>query len=526
MHRIVLLSSFGFLLLASAVVARAETPATTLAAGARAEYRFDYRGDGTPIKIALDTANVDSVVMVIYTPEQLAAMARGKNPAPVGRGTPGREAALFWSGAFKAGGVYRVFVENRAPYPITYRISITGEGVSGVARVDVDTIKPPSAARLVEHKGRKILSVSLPPGIITSTLSLVRPPEPSMCTRAHQVPPMITRSLKLCSGEIYPPLWIVGNNIALFADAARSAIVTSAGRQFAITVEGSNNWIEGVTIQARADARDLNAWMCLYDECVFATRPVPTILHGGIRYGGGILLKGSNSTIYGVTVRGGTIGIATVGGRANYVIENQLSELNGWGSFNIGSGNSYFVGNVLNRNNHGCTTPDGNKFQYGCGTAGWVCLGCTANVIAQNYCELSANCYYLSGKRGLASNENKFLANYCLGAPNNCFEITFSLDNLLRDNVAAVEPKSDMPCNYPFWIGGSVVFFQGNTWQCKIGEDEAFEQSRDSTVAGTNIIHMETYTPFPKVTEWTYMPGLAVPPAIIVTRWGLAITAE
>src|SRR5919199_737478 len=101
-----------------------------------------------------------------------------------------------------------------------------------------------------------------------------------------------------------------------------------AGRQFAVTVEGSNNLIEGVTIQASADPADAGAYLCLYTDCVFPTRPRPTTIYGGTLYGGGILLKGSNSTIHAVTVHGGTIGIATGNGRGNYNIYNQLNYLN------------------------------------------------------------------------------------------------------------------------------------------------------------------------------------------------------
>lgn len=361
--------------------------------------------------------------------------------------------------------------------------------MSGAAKIEAVT--PAATTSLLSENGQTILSVNLPPSAGATALRLVMPNKPTACTHAKQIPAVIAQSIKLCPNEIYPPLRLVGNNLALYADDARTAIVTSVSRQFAVTIEGSNNWVEGVTIQAHADPKDPGAWLCLYDECLFPTRPLTTTLRGGIRYGGGILLKGSNSTIHGVTVRGGTIGVATVDGRVNKVIDNQLSDL-GWGSFNVNSVGSYFVGNVLNRDNHGCTTPDGKKFLSGCETSGWVCLGCTANVIVSNHCELSANCFYMSGERGLASNDNKFIANYCAGATDNCFEITFAHGNILQDNIGTVDPKTDKPCKYPFWIGGSIVYFQNNTWQCSVSADDAFNQARDSTIVATNIINTES----------------------------------
>ncbi len=477
--------------LAMSQSASADAPVSTLQPGARVEYRFDYRGDGSAIRVVASETDINNLVISIYTSDQIAAVRRNENPTPVGRATRLRDDTLQWSGGFRGNaGVYYAVLENRASSAITYRLSISGDGVSGAARVA--PVGPPITTQVVDQNGQKTLNVNLGSSI-TSTLPLTMPPEPTTCTPPAQISNPIRRSIKLCAGQIYAPLNLVGDNIALYADDARSAIIASHGRQFAVTLEGSNNWIEGVTIQARADPKDAGAWLCLYDECLFPTRPVTTTLRGGIQYGGGILLKGSNTTIHGVTVRGGTIGIATVNGRANKLVGNNLSDLNGWGSFNAGSRDSYFVGNTWSRDNHGCTTPDGRKFLSGCETSGWVCLGCTANVIARNFCELSSNCFYMSGERGLASNNNNFLENYCAGATENCFEITFSFGNVLRDNFATAEWKSGRACKYPFWIGGSVVFFANNVWECAISEDDAFNRSRDSTVVATNIIRLDYY---------------------------------
>ncbi len=499
-------------------VSHADGPSLTLLPGARVQYRLDYQGTGSQIVVALDVSDSTGVSMWIYTPEQLDAMRRGEQPAPVGRGTPNKGHSLFWAGGFKISGVFRVVVENAGSAPVLYHLDITGDGVNGVSQI-MPAAPPPTAAVSVE-KGQKYLAVSLPPGAMAVpgdaafTLRLAMPPEPKTCTHSNQLPAQVGQSIKLCPNEIYSPFRVSGNNIGVYSDDAHSAVVSSQGRQFAITMEGSNNWIEGVTIQARADPADLGAWLCLYDECIFPTRPVTTTLRGGTLYGGGILLKGANSTVHRVTVRGGTIGIATVLGRSNNIIENQLSDLNGWGSFNIGSVGSYFVGNTLNRDNHGCTTPDGRKFLHGCETAGWVCLGCTSNVIARNRCELSANCYYMSGERGLASNNNRLVGNYCAGATDNCFEITFAKGNVLRDNVATVETKTDATCKYPFWVGGSIVYFHNNTWECDIAEDDALAQARNSTPVQTGVLPLGALSANPGVPKATAMPtkGAVVQP--------------
>jgi hypothetical protein len=478
-------------LIFSAAVIYAQTPVTSIPGNGRLEYRLDYTGDGTPIRVVASETDVNNLVISIYTSEQIDAARRGENITPTGRASRVKDDTLQWAAGSRFRGVFYIVIENRAPNALTFRLSVTGDGVSGFARVAPFSLS--SSTQVVNQGNQKILVITLPPGSITKTLSLPMPAEPSACTPPAQIVNPIQRSIKLCPGQTYAPLNIIGDNIAILGDAARSPVVTSNGRQFAITMEGSNNWIEGITIQARADPKDLNSFLCLYDECLFATRPLTTTIRGGLQYGGGILVNGANTLVRNVTVRGGTIGVATLNGRNNVIVENNLTDLNGWGSYNWASRDSYFVGNDFSRNNHGCTTPDGRKFLSGCETSGWVCLGCTNNIIAKNYCELSANCFYMSGERKLASNVNSFLSNYCAGATDNCFEITFSFGNFLRDNYATYEPKTNSQCKYPFWIGGSVAYFANNTWECAINEEDAFNQSRNSTTVATNIIRMDNY---------------------------------
>lgn len=456
--------------------ALADAPFVTLLANGQAQYRFEYRGDRSRIQVALDTQGVAGIQLLVFTPAQLEAAKLGGDLVPVGRGTPGGGHDSFWTGSFNAPGVYEVFVSNETNGPVLYRLTITGDGVSGVAQMLGD-----NAPANADFIGENTLSVSLPPGGGAASLSISVPGAPRTCTHSYQIPPVISQSAKLCANEIYPPLHLIGNHIALYSDEGHTSIISAGGRQYAVTVDGSYDLVEGVTIQTGPDAADLGAWLCQYDECIFATRPRQTVLNGGIVYGGGILLRGSFSVIHSVTVHGGTIGVATVNGTGNYVLDNQLSNLNGWGIFNIGSTGGYFVGNTLNYENHGCTTPDGFKFLHGCETAGWVCLGCSSNLIARNHCQGSANCFYMSGERGLASNNNKLIANYCAGATDNCFEITFSKGNVLLNNIATADPDTGAECNYPFWIGGSAIYLVDNDWQCAVSVDDALARATAST---------------------------------------------
>ena len=177
------------------------------------------------------------------------------------------------------------------------------------------------------------------------------------------------------------------------------------------------------------------------------------------------------------------------------------------------------MGNEWSRVNHGCTMPDGTKLLHGCETSGWVCLGCSGNVVARNQCTGSANCYYMSGERGLASNNNRLLSNYCAAATDNCFELTFSRDNVLQDNVSTVDPKSGQACRYPYWVGGSTVYFKNNRWECDIDANKAYDDARGSTTAVTSILGLDSFveppaTPAPAALQNpTSLPTRAVVPS-------------
>lgn len=499
-------------------VAHADEETLTLLPHAKHEYRFDYKGDKTQIDIVVEAP--DGVELDVFVPNQ---------PDPIGQGSRGKD-GLHWSGKFNVPGVYRAVVQNKTDGPILYSIAFLGESVNNVGMILQDTA--PSSANVSTQGGRKTLNLKLPSGNVRLTSPLI----PVNCTPANALPPIINTSLKLCPNEIYPPLHLVGNKLGLFGDDAHSAILNAAGRQFALVMEGNGNWLDGVVIQSAPDAADNGAFLCQYDECEFPTQPDKTIIKGGLGYGGGVLLLGANNLVHDVTVRGGTIGIATVDGYNNTLVENNLSDLNGWGSFNIRSANSVYVGNQFNRDNHGCTTPDGNKFEHGCETAGWVCLQCNNNLVLRNHCEASGNCYYMSGERGLASNNNRFVENYCAASPNNCFELTFSRGNILQDNVTTAHPQTGAACKYPFWIGGSTVYFGKNTWGCTISPQDSIGDAIKSTsvptialaLGNTNVPFVTSATPTTNAAVATPLPqtpapGTAPGPAPCRRRYRVAL---
>lgn len=268
----------------SPVLADEET--LTLLPGAKHEYRFDYRGDRTQIDIVVEAP--EGVELSVFVPDQ---------PEPIGQGSrKGNE--LHWSGKFNVPGAYRASVENKTPGPILYSIAFLGESVSAVAQIVQDSA--PASANASTQGGRIALNVALP----GSARRLQSPVVPGDCTPANALPPIVNTSLKLCANEIYPPLHLKGNNIGLF-DESHSAVINAGGRQFAVVMEGTGNWMEGVVIQSSPDAADAGAFLCQYEECVFATQPEKTVLKGGLAYGGGgAAARGEQCSARGYGARG------------------------------------------------------------------------------------------------------------------------------------------------------------------------------------------------------------------------------
>lgn len=283
---------------------------------------------------------------------------------------------------------------------------------------------------------------------LTGKLTVDVPKAPTLpsCTPASALGSRVARSIRLCPGQTYRPFTIVGNNVAVIGDPNRTATIRSVGRTYGITVRGTNALISGVKILGATAAADLGSWLCLYEQCFYASPPI----HGGANYGGGILLESGNNTVMNSVISGGVVGIASLDGRGNRILNNQITNLSGWGIFGVGATNSAFVGNVLQDINRGCTDPAGIYFAGGCESAGMLLMGADTNIIANNTCARSGNCFYLNGEGGRLNNFNKLYGNYCSAPSYNCFEITDATGIEFDNNAATLTPDNTSGCE--IWL--------------------------------------------------------------------------
>jgi hypothetical protein len=59
--------------------------------------------------------------------------------------------------------------------------------------------------------------------------------------------------------------------------------------------------------------------------------------------------------------------------------------------------------------------------------------------------------------------------------------VTYSRGIQFEQNLAARDPYTGEDCKYPFWIGGSEVFFgRDNNWACTVGASVALKRSENS----------------------------------------------
>ncbi|HZQ10743.1 MAG TPA: hypothetical protein VFD70_29465 [Anaerolineae bacterium] len=118
----------------------------TIPANSTIWYRFEYKGDGSNIRVALLNGVLTDLAFEVYTPAQVRE--DWWNHKPIGRGTavgcgvnpptgPNSEPIcrpdandLVWNGSFPLGGTYFVRVVNNTPNSLQYMMTLDGNGVS------------------------------------------------------------------------------------------------------------------------------------------------------------------------------------------------------------------------------------------------------------------------------------------------------------------------------------------------------------------------------------------------------------
>lgn len=298
---------------------------------------------------------------------------------------------------------------------------------------------------------------------------------PKVCTHADQMPRVISRTTLLCPNETYAPFSIEGNNLTLYGDPDKTALVQGAPREYAITVHGSNIVIDGARVEGRTHENDLNQWLCLYPRC-----PYTPEIGGAQGYGGGILLQNtSNAAILNSDFTGGTTGVFVYRGYSNKIFDNTFSDHNGWGVMLMQTRSDYIVGNKFARINRSCNGFDNTYHSNGCESSALAMTHVDNVLVHDNNCRRVSNCYYANGDGGYGSSYIRFYNNYCAGAKNNCFEATFGLGHEFDYNQAEADTEFGDPCDYPFWIGGSTAYFgPNNRWNCLHDYDTSVNDSR------------------------------------------------
>jgi pyruvate/2-oxoglutarate dehydrogenase complex dihydrolipoamide acyltransferase (E2) component len=110
-----------------------------LANGQQVWYAFKYDGGDTAILVRMAVSPSNSATFSVWTPENVRQWAAGEKPNPVGRGVKNDQFGgdLIWAGSFKFPGTYYVLVEQIGRTAGSYKLDISGKGVS---------FPPPAAA--------------------------------------------------------------------------------------------------------------------------------------------------------------------------------------------------------------------------------------------------------------------------------------------------------------------------------------------------------------------------------------------
>lgn len=151
----VLLAATGTAPFASVAMAQGEGPESAVAVtdewtaigiGERIWYSFEYEGDESEIVVRMATTPKDSVRFSVWTPDNVMAWARGAGEHPVGSGAANSffGGDQVWVGSFNAAGTYYVVVEQAGLVAGSYRLQITGSGVSYAAPAAAATQAAPA----------------------------------------------------------------------------------------------------------------------------------------------------------------------------------------------------------------------------------------------------------------------------------------------------------------------------------------------------------------------------------------------
>ena len=321
---------------------------------------------------------------------------------------------------------------------------------------------------------------------------------PKVCTHADQMPQVVTRTTLLCPNETYAPFTLEGNDLTLYGDANKTALVLGEPRQYAITAHGSNIVIDGVRVQGKTHENDLEQWLCLYPRC-----PYTPEIGGAQGYGGGILLKNtSNAAVLNSHFSGGTAGVYVYRGYSNKIFNNTFQDHNGWGIMMMQTRNDYVIDNTFARINRSCNGLDETYHSNGCESSALAMTHVRDVLVYDNNCRRVSNCYYANGDGGYGSAGVKFYNNYCAGAKNNCFEATFGIGHEFDYNIAEADTEYGDQCDYPFWIGGSTAYFGShNSWNCLHDYDVSVTDSSMKSEQPTHARALEERpTPTPTLT--------------------------
>lgn len=342
-------------------------------------------------------------------------------------------------------------------------------------------------------------------------------PRPPQCTPPERMPAVVTQSLALCAGQVYAPFQVQGHNLTIYGDENKTALVRGEPRRFAITVMGTNISLVGVHVEGATHPDDFEKWLCLYPSCFYDSPEV----RGALGYGGGILLKNtSNAVVMDSQFNGGTIGIAALRGFSNKIVNNHMTDLNGWGVMLQQTRREYVVGNQFVRINRACHGLNNDYHPNGCESSGMAIIAANDTLVYDNHCRRTSNCYYANGDGGYGSTNTKFFKNDCAAAKNNCFEVTFSQGSQFDYNRAEFDAEAQESCDYPFWVGGSTVYFGShNSWDCRHDSETALNDARSGTERTTEILELSS-APSPPIALKPTKPPTAravVKPRILPT---------
>lgn len=466
-------------------------------------FRFEYRGNGSPIRIELTDSRDSDISFAIYTPGQIAEWLTGKRVQAIGQiaragGEPNHN--LIWVGKFRNGGTYYVAVRNPMSIDISYRLLASGPSVSfphvtTLANSDSPSNPPKPIRQALPPPPQNTALVEDP---IASSLSTLSPDIARVLAARNGGKVILKHSIRLVPGAVYPNVsfQIAASRVQLLGDATHPpTIIPPAGAYGIIAFDVEAPVVRAVNIATTTQPRDQWKWYAEITNGIVDDHKYGGVLFVNTRYGTirNVVIVAADGTTDGASHSAGIVGITLINNTGTLVARNKLNG-NIFGLILAGGSANVLLDNIITDNIRQGLVPGTGDLCNGCDSAGIaITYGPDGSSSHNNFIGLpghgnrigGGNAVFMICKQkqigGGGGNNNFFIENN-LWAEWNAFEAVATVGNVFVRNVINFSKNT-----VGYWLTGSFFTVDSRFTDGLLGADGKVQVQLTDRRAGNDL---------------------------------------